>query len=86
MVFRPHACPLALSASVQLTGCQSGARTSRAPAVHSSMRLPPGSYTQRPVASISLTRRSNAPGLAARRLVRPTPDVACAVSLIVVCS
>jgi S-adenosyl methyltransferase len=45
MVFRPHACPLARSASVQLTGCQSGARTSRAPAVHSSMRLPPGSYT-----------------------------------------
>ncbi len=43
MVFRPHACPLARSASVQLTGGQSGARTSRAPAVQGSMRLPPGS-------------------------------------------
>ena len=42
MVFRPHACPLARSASVQLTGGQSGARTSRAPAVHNSTRLPPG--------------------------------------------
>ena len=43
IVLSPHACPLARSASVQLTGCQSGARTSRAPALHNSMRLPPGS-------------------------------------------
>ena len=43
IVLRPHACPLARSASDQSTGSQSGASTSRAPALHSSIRLPPGS-------------------------------------------
>ena len=43
MVFSPQAWPLARSASVQVIGCQSGASTSRAPALQSSMRLPPGS-------------------------------------------
>ena len=43
IVLSPHAWPLARSASVQFTGCQSGASTRRAPALHSSIRLPPGS-------------------------------------------
>ncbi len=47
MVFSPHAWPLARSARDQETGRQSGASTSRAPALHSSIRFPPGSYTYR---------------------------------------
>ena len=42
MVFSPQACPLARSASVQVIGCQSGARTSRAPALHSSTAVAAG--------------------------------------------
>src|SRR6185503_13868524 len=47
MVLRPHAWPLARSSRVQLIVFQSGARFSRAPALHSSIRLPPGSHTYR---------------------------------------
>ena len=43
IVFRPHAWPFFRSASVQTTGCQSGASISRAPAFATSTRLPPGS-------------------------------------------
>jgi hypothetical protein len=43
IVFSPHACPFARSASVQVTGSQSGAKISRPVGLHSSMRLPPGS-------------------------------------------
>ncbi len=45
MVASPQACPFARSASVQLIGAQSGAKISRATGLHSSIRLPPGSYT-----------------------------------------
>ena len=45
MVLRPQAWPFLRSASVQTTGCQSGARISRAPALASSTRLPAGSQT-----------------------------------------
>jgi hypothetical protein len=44
IVFRPHACPLARSACVHVTVFQSGAKISRPTGLHSSMRLPPGSY------------------------------------------
>ena len=43
MVFRPQAWPLARSASVQVMVRQSGASTSRATGLASSIRLPPGS-------------------------------------------
>jgi hypothetical protein len=43
IVFNPHAWPFARSASVHVTGSQSGAKISRAVGLHSSMRLPPGS-------------------------------------------
>ena len=42
MVCRPQACPLARSAADQSIGCQSGANTSRAPGLSSSIRLPAG--------------------------------------------
>jgi len=45
MVFSPHAWPLARSSRFQLIVFQSGARMRRAPALHISMRLPPGSHT-----------------------------------------
>ncbi len=45
MVFSPRACPFIRSAWVHFTGCQSGARISRAPALASSTRLPAGSQT-----------------------------------------
>ena len=45
IVASPHACPLARSASVQVMVSQSGAKTSRAHGLHSSIRFPPGSYT-----------------------------------------
>ena len=47
MVFSPQAWPLARSAGVHEIGRQSGASTSRAPALHSSILLPPGSQTYR---------------------------------------
>ena len=43
MVFSPQAWPLARSASVQVIVRQSGASTSRAAGLASSIRLPPGS-------------------------------------------
>ncbi len=43
IVFRPQAWPLARSASVQVIVRQSGASTSRAAGLASSIRLPPGS-------------------------------------------
>jgi hypothetical protein len=43
MVFSPQAWPLARSASVQVIVRQSGASTSRATGLASSIRLPPGS-------------------------------------------
>ena len=43
IVFRPQAWPLARSASVQVIVRQSGASTSRATGLHSSIRFPPGS-------------------------------------------
>jgi len=43
IVCKPQAWPRRRSASVQMIGFQSGARTSRAPALASSTRLPPGS-------------------------------------------
>ena len=43
MVFRPQAWPFLRSSSVQVIGFQSGASTSRAPALATSTRLPPGS-------------------------------------------
>ena len=45
MVLRPQAWPFLRSASVQRIGFQSGARIRRAPALATSTRLPPGSYT-----------------------------------------
>ena len=45
VVCRPQAWPLLRSAWVQVTGMWSGARISRAPALASSTRLPPGSKT-----------------------------------------
>src|SRR5271154_2450694 len=45
IVFRPQAWPFLRSASVQRIGFQSGARIRRAPALATSTRLPPGSYT-----------------------------------------
>ena len=43
IVFSPQAWPFLRSASVQTIGCQSGASISRAPALRTSTRLPPGS-------------------------------------------
>ena len=43
IVLRPQAWPFLRSASVHTIGCQSGASTSRAPALATSTRLPPGS-------------------------------------------
>jgi hypothetical protein len=43
IVFSPHAWPFLRSSSVQTIGFQSGARMSRAPALATSTRLPPGS-------------------------------------------
>ena len=45
IVFKPHAWPFLRSSSVQTIGFQSGARISRAPALATSTRLPPGSQT-----------------------------------------
>src|SRR5215216_5357739 len=45
IVLRPQAWPFLRSSSVQVIGFQSGARISRAPALATSTRLPPGSYT-----------------------------------------
>jgi hypothetical protein len=45
IVFSPQAWPFLRSSSLQTIGFQSGARISRAPALATSTRLPPGSQT-----------------------------------------